>query len=201
MQFINLPSIDNSLRINYKDVKLLLLRDFFDNNIFKQIKNEIKLKILDEDVNFEKVNGQKILNRKIAKTEHFPIFKNIDEFIKTDKELLNKINTILNSDFKSIGASLWWDKEGYNLPYHIDNELIKGSIQIYLGDENEIDETLGTSFSYGDKYFKGENQSIFTLPYYPNSGYLYVNTDVFAHGLSKKVPKGFNRFSIYFILI
>ena len=200
MQYINISSLDNAIKIDYKDIKLFLLRDFFNNETLFQLRNEIKNKLLDETLNFNSVDQQLTENRKKAINENFPILYNINKNIHNDKELLNTLNDFLNSDFKSIDAALWWDREGYSIGNHIDNEKIKVSIQIYVGEENEVDEHLGTSFSYGDEYYKGINHTIFTLPYYPNSGYIYVNTDILAHSLNKKVPKNFNRFSLYFTL-
>ena len=90
------------------------------------------------------------------------------------------------------GCVVWLDEKDYHIRLHVDNDAVKHSMQIYMGDEEDLN--LGTSFAY-------ENDEVFlTLPFRNNFGYLFKNSNKMTHGLLKKVPENFKRFSLYFYL-
>jgi hypothetical protein len=203
---MNVNNLDNTIKVCFEDIELHILKDFFTKETYKKINKELELLILDES-NWEVANNEPPYNRKRLKLSKSNFFIDLNNTIINEYKLLSNVSKILNENYFSHGFVIWWDTEGYMIPHHVDNKSVKTAIQIYLGDYYNVDLSLGTSFSYTDrddeiipKNMLTIPQTIFTLPYYPNSGYLYKNTNKLLHGLNKEVPKDFNRFSMYFYI-
>jgi hypothetical protein len=203
---MNVNNLDSTIQICFEDIELHILKDFFTKKTYKKINQVLELLILDES-NWEPINNIIPQNRKRLKMEKSNFFTDLNGKIREEGILLSSINKKLNENYKNCGFTIWWDEEGYQIPHHVDNEAIVTSIQIYLGNYYNVNLSLGTSFSYIhlDNDIEPKNiftnpQTIFTLPYYPNSGYIYKNSNKLLHGLTTKVPKGFNRFSMYFYI-
>lgn len=203
---MNFDNLDKTIKICFEDIELHILKDFFTEETYKKINQALELLVLDES-NWEPIDANPPQNRKRLKLQNSNFFRNLNSKIREEKILLNSINEKLNENYENCGFTIWWDGEGYYIPHHVDNDAIVTSIQIYLGDYYNVNLSLGTSFSYVDlcsniepKNILTNPQTIFTLPYYPNSGYLYKNSNKLLHGLNTEVPKGFNRFSMYFYI-
>ena len=203
---MNIISLEKTIYIGLEDVKLHFLRDFFTKDTYKKINQALELLVLDEN-NWEAVSDTPPFNRKRLKIQNSNFFTRLSERLREEKLLISGVNKLLDENYTNCGFVVWWDTEGYAIPHHVDNEAIVTSIQVYLGDHYNVDLSLGTSFSYThlDSDIEPKNmltnpQTIFTLPYYPNSGYLYKNSNKLLHGLNTPVPKDFNRFSMYFYI-
>mgnify|MGYP004028295741 FL=1 len=99
---------------------------------------------------------------------------------KITKALEEKFQTELH--FKSV--DYWIDGEGYFLEPHIDNESIKLSLQIYLGEDQP-----------GTVLFDN-NESLKTFHFKNDCGYAMLLNDNTVHGLEHPVMRDGRR-SIY----
>jgi len=116
--------------------------------------------------------------------------------------LLKVINKLCNTNFKHISASLWEDYTGYQIDKHVDNKSFVAALQIYLptyGEKmkqqnNKLLEDTGTQFYHNNP------ESVVSIPFIPNTGYLCTNSQKIFHSSGKPVPEGLTRSSIYFIL-
>lgn len=203
---MNINSLKKTIHVGFEDIQLHFLRDFFTKETYKKINQELESLVLDDN-NWESVSETPPFNRKRLKVRNSNFFIQLNENLREEKVLISGVNELLNENYTNCGFVVWWDTEGYAIPHHVDNEAIVTSIQVYLGDHYNVDLCLGTSFSYIDldhdmepKNILTNPQTIFTLPYYPNSGYIYKNSNKLLHGLNTSVPKDFNRFSMYFYI-
>lgn len=101
------------------------------------------------------------------------------------------VSTVLNKSVKFIGASFWWDFEGYRLKEHYDLPGINYALQMYLDAPGSNVSTLGTGF-YND-----QSELVTKIPYKHNTGYLLENPWAVLHGMDMEVPQGHQRKSIY----
>lgn len=85
-----------------------------------------------------------------------------------------------------LGLQLWKDWQGYELAWHVDNDLIDISMQIYLFD---LDPGLGTTF-------RTEENTV-DIPYQHNTGYLAVNSADLFHRTTRTTPANTVRYSLY----
>ena len=129
---------------------------------------------------------QRVPTSKNSSPSSFPSEMNRPEYIEM-------INLAFDFNIKGIDCLVWLDQEGYELPLHVDNDTIKHSMQIYLGDEENI--CLGTSFAYDVNTYP-----FITLPFKNNFGYVFKNTNKLTHGLLTEVLKDFKRYSLYFLM-
>jgi len=188
--YINYNFFNNPVLIEYQNNKLHLINKVFKDDTFKKIKEEIKLLSLNP-ANLEKVSWQENLNRHTINFKSSNLFLSVIREMN-EKEFLDKINETFDFNISEIGCVLWLDQEKYHITLHVDNDAIKHSMQIYMGDEEDLN--LGTSFSYS-------NEEVFlTLPFRNNFGYIFKNSNKMTHGLLKEVPENFKRFSLYFYL-
>jgi len=85
-----------------------------------------------------------------------------------------------------LGLQLWKDWQGYELAWHVDNDLIDISMQIYLFD---LDPGLGTTFR--------TQQTTVDVPYQHNTGYLAENSADLFHRTTRTTPPNTTRYSLY----
>jgi len=194
INFFNDNLEENIVKINYKDIKLFLIKNLFDVNTFNKLKLEI-LTAMKNSENWEKVTGQESIPRKVLKQDVSKLIDNMNRSLKHSK-LLSYINKIMDENYTSCSFRVWWDTSDYFIGWHSDNSQIDTSMQIYITDV--IHNHLGTSFAYIDN--NGGNIPILTLPYVKNSGYLFKNTNQIRHGMTMPVPNGFDRISLYFYI-
>ena len=197
INFFNDNLEENIVKIEYKDIKLFLIKNLFDEDSFKQLQLEM-LKLMNNSENWElaiKEEGR----RKELKYNVSPIINDINNNLKKSK-LLSYINKIMDENYKSCSFKVWWDTYDYSIGFHTDNDRIDTSMQIYITDV--IHNHLGTSFAYIDDGVYPNQKSIpfLTLPYIQNSGYIFKNTNTIRHGMTMSVPDGFDRISLYFYI-
>jgi hypothetical protein len=194
INFFNDNLEENVMKIEYKDVKLFLIKNLFDDDNFKELQSEITRLMLDSE-NWEKLINQEISPRKVLK---FGVSKFIDSIngvnLKKSK-LLSYINKIMDENYTSCSFNIWWDTADYFIAWHCDNDKIDSSMQLYV--TNVTHNHLGTAFAYNGDEFE---IPFLTLPYVQNSGYLFKNTKTIKHGMTMSVPEGFDRISLYFYL-
>jgi len=195
INFFNDDLEENIVKIEYKDIKLFLIRNLFDNESFNKIRLEI-LSLMNNIENWEKVTGQESTPRKVLNRNVSILIKDINSNLKKS-QFLNYINKIMDENYTSCGFKVWWDTADYFIGWHCDNSQIDTTMQIYVTDV--IHNHLGTSFGYIDDTNQGTIPFL-TLPYVENSGYLFKNTNIIRHGMTMSVPDGFDRVSLYFYI-
>ena len=189
-KYINEKFFNELISIDYKNNKLYLINKVLKDDVFFKIKEEIKLLSLNP-ANVEKLSGIEYINRHVVDFKKSSLFLSVINEMN-QKEFINKINETFDFNINEIGCVVWLDEKDYHIRLHVDNDAVKHSMQIYMGDEEDLN--LGTSFAY-------ENDEVFlTLPFRNNFGYLFKNSNKMTHGLLKKVPENFKRFSLYFYL-
>ena len=189
-KYINEKFFNELISIDYKNNKLYLINKVLKDDVFFKIKEEIKLLSLNP-ANVEKLSGIEYINRHVVDFKKSSLFLSVINEMN-QKEFINKINETFDFNINEIGCVVWLDEKDYHISLHVDNDAVKHSMQIYMGDEEDLN--LGTSFAY-------ENDEVFlTLPFRNNFGYLFKNSNKMTHGLLKKVPENFKRFSLYFYL-
>ena len=110
----------------------------------------------------------------------------------TTSGLIDNIQGILDDlDFSKFGlrfafVAIWKDSAGYTIPPHVDNDGVKGAMQIYL---NDIPQNLGTWFEEIE------------MPFIKNTGYIMNNTTRPKHGMKEIVPDHMTRYSLYAWLV
>ena len=198
INFFNDDLEENIVKIHYKDIKLFLIKNLFDNESFNKLQSEI-LSSMKNPENWEKVTGQESVPRKALKVGVSKLIKDINSDLKHSK-LLSYINKIMDENYTSCGFRVWWDTEDYFIGWHSDNDKIEASMQIYVTDTSH--NHLGTAFAYIDDMdnINEANTPFLTLPYIQNSGYLFKNTKTIRHGTTIPVPKDFDRISLYFYI-
>ena len=196
--FFNDDLEENIVKIQYKDVKLFLIKNLFDNEYFNKLQLEI-ISLMKDSNNWEKLTGQESIPRKALKLDVSKLIKDINNNLKESK-FLNYINEIMNENYTSCSLKVWWDTEDYFIEWHHDNDKISASMQIYVTDISHYH--LGTAFAYIDDmdYINEPHTPFLTLPYIQNSGYLFKNTKTIRHGMTMPVPDGFDRISLYFYI-
>jgi hypothetical protein len=189
-QYINEKFFNELVSIDYKNNKLHLVNGVFKDDVFFKIKEEIKLLSLNP-TNLEKLSGMEYINRHMVDFKKSSLFLSVINEMN-QKEFINKINETFDFNINEIGCVVWLDEKDYHISLHVDNNAVKHSMQIYMGDEENLN--LGTSFAY-------ENEDVFlTLPFRNNFGYIFKNTNKMVHGLLTEVPNNFKRYSLYFYL-
>lgn len=186
MQYINLDFFKDLVEVKYKDSKLFLVRNFLKEEAYTQLRRKLLILTKSEEA-WIGLPLQEDLERKSLIHKTLPLLESIMEEMNSE-EFLKEMQS-LDPKVKAFGINVWWDTEGYHIVMHVDNEKISSAFQIYLGEETET--CLGTSFGYKD------GTPFLTIPYSPNFGYFFTNTDNFLHGLITKLPEDFNRFSLY----
>jgi hypothetical protein len=198
INFFNNNLEENVVKIQYKDVKLFLIKNFFDNDSFKELQSEIMRLTLDSE-NWEKFTDNSI-NRKALKHGVSKLIDTISGVNLKKSKLLSYINKIMDENYTSCSFKVWWDTAGYFIPWHCDDDKIDASLQLYV--TNVAHNHLGTAFAFiNDNNNNMEsNQPFLTLPFIQNSGYIFKNTKKIRHGMTMKVPDGFDRISLYFYI-
>lgn len=128
----------------------------------------------------EKWNRRQINNNEIINQVHDCIWGHKAVF-----------ENICKMKFASCYTMLWLDYEDFTVYPHIDNKIIKVSIQLYwsINDKN-----LGTTFYYD----KDAQRIRYVALYIVNSGYLMINDfKTLYHGMLNPVPKNTYRLSTY----
>jgi len=186
---------ENIVKIQYKDVKLFLVKKLFDDDSFNELQSEI-MHLMKDPENWKKVPGQESFPRKLLKFNSSKLIDDLNRNLK-DSKFLSYINKIMDENYTSCSIMVWWDTFDYFIGWHSDNDKIDASMQIYVTDVNH--DHLGTSFAYVNNK-KPYNTTFLTLPYIQNSGYLFKNTNTIRHGMTMPVPDGFDRVSLYFYI-
>jgi hypothetical protein len=198
INFFNDNLEENIVKIQYKDIKLFLIKNLFDDESFNELQLEI-LNVMKNEENWVKVTAQESNPRKTLKQNVSKLIDNMNRSLKKSK-LLDHINKIMDENYTSCDFKVWWDTCDYFIGWHSDNQQIETSIQLYVMDTTHYH--LGTSFAYLKDIGKinETNKPFLTLPYIQNSGYLFKNTKTIRHGMTMSVPDGFDRVSLYFYI-
>ena len=173
-------SIEKSPLIEKNKIFYQKFTDIFDNNLVNHIKNTI------DSLKTEQLQNQHTVPRK----------KSIDseKLVKELKIIFShsSIRAVLeekyNQKFKLNSCDFWYDTAGYFLPPHIDNDSIKLSLQIYLGEDTQPGTLLFDSID-AKKYFD-------IFPFRFNTGYSMLHNGDSFHGLEYPVQNG-TRKSLY----
>jgi hypothetical protein len=189
---------ENIVKIQYKDVKLFLVKNLFDDELFNELQSEI-MHLMKDPENWKKVPAQESFPRKLLKFNSSKLIDDLNRNLK-DSKFLSYINKIMDEDYTSCSIMVWWDTFDYFIGWHCDNDAIAASMQIYVTDVKH--NHLGTAFAYVDDEDNKNpaNTPFLTLPYIKNSGYLFKNTNQIRHGMTTVVPDGFDRVSLYFYI-
>jgi len=148
---------------------LWMVKNFFEPAVLDDILNR-----LDSETDWQQEQQQ----------EHLP--RNL--LLRSPGSLLDDIRSYLNTlDFSEFGlkfsnVSIWKDFPGFMIPEHVDNDSIKGAMQIYL---NDLPQNLGTWFEEVE------------VPFIKNAGYIMKNTNKPRHGMKATVPDATIRYSLY----
>jgi len=191
-RYVNTNCFNDLVTIQYQGEKVFLVNRLIRKVVFANLKEE--LKELTKHENFWiKVEAQEENNRVRLVDDKSSILKHILNEMNRP-EYIEMINLAFDFNIKGIDCLVWLDQEGYELPLHVDNDTIKHSMQIYLGDEENV--CLGTSFAYASL----PSFVFITLPFKNNFGYVFKNTNKLTHGLLTEVLKDFKRYSLYFLM-
>jgi len=173
-------SIAKSKIIEKNNIFYQKFTEIFDGNLLNHINNNI------DDVKTEKLENQ----------NHVPRKKSIDseKLVKELKIIFSHsaIRTALeqkyDQKFKLNSCDFWYDTKGYFLPPHIDNDSIKMSLQIYLGEDIQPGTVLFNNLN-SENYFD-------IFPFRFNSGYSMLHNGDSFHGLEYPVKQGVRK-SLY----
>ena len=190
-RYVNTNCFNDLVTIQYQGEKVFLINRLIRKVVFANLKEELKELTKHENV-WDKVTAQEGLNRIKLVNDKSPTLKHIVDEMNYP-EYIEMMNQTFDFNIKGIGCIVWLDQEGYQIPLHVDNDAIKHSMQIYLGDEENM--SLGTSFAYTINSYP-----FITLPFKNNFGYVFKNTNKLTHGLLTEVPKDFKRYSLYFLM-
>ena len=136
----------------------------FDNTIFDQLENQ-----------------EQIPRKRMSYNELFS--KQLHIFFM-NKNITNALQEKFSTKLQFSSVDYWIDNKDYFLSPHVDNDSIKLSLQIYLGEEQP-----GTVLFNNSEAFK-------TFQFKNNSGYAMLLNDKTFHGLEYPV-KHDGRRSIY----
>lgn len=195
----NIIDLSDKAVLKYKNSDVFILNSFFKNKFYKLIENEIIDIQNNLDNNIFHQQDDNRIQIKFENTSYIREFQSIlDEDDETNKRYLDFFEekfgwNIENKTNKHLSFTIWIDQEGYNIPLHYDHDGIKYSIQIYL---SEYRKGIGTSLSYSDL----TKDTFVDLGFVQNGGYAMKNSHDFYHGMEQKVPKNYNRVSLYFII-
>jgi hypothetical protein len=148
---------------------LWMIKNFFESAVLEDILNR-----LESETDWQEQPYQEHLPRQVLP--------------RNPGGLINSVWHILNDlDFSELGlkftnVTIWKDSAGFTISEHIDNDSIKGAMQIYL---NDLPQNLGTWF--------GEVE----VPFIKNAGYIMKNTNKPRHGMKATVPDAAIRYSLY----
>lgn len=105
-------------------------------------------------------------------------------------QLLNAVNTTLGTLFDHYVGRIWQEESGHHMGKHIDNNMVSGSMQIYL--PSSANENTGTVF------YKDDDPTL-QFKFKPNTGYLCADPGKIIHSTGDPVSKNTFRRSAYFI--
>ncbi len=103
---------------------------------------------------------------------------------------LDAVNAKLGTNFDHYVGRIWQEEAGHHMGMHVDNDMVCGSMQIYL--PSTADENTGTVF-----YNKGDPTLQFKFK--PNTGYLCADPRKIFHSTGDPVAENKFRRSAYFI--
>jgi len=121
------------------------------------------------------------------------VIEKINQLVES-AEFNNQLNSILGLSLKCHGTGLWLDLPGYKIPPHSDTMLFDYGLQIYVPDETNFFQMLGTCFYHNDPKFI---KPMFEIHYMPNTGYFIDKTHSITHGLHHGIPPNYRRQSVY----
>lgn len=173
-------SIENSPLIKKNKIFYQKFTGMFDDNLVNHINNTVN------SLKTKQLHNQYAVPRK----------KSIDseKLVKELKIIFShsSIRAVLekkyNQKFKLNSCDFWYDTKGYFLPPHIDNDSIKLSLQIYLGEDTQPGTVLFDDLN-SENYFD-------IFPFRFNSGYAMLHDDNSFHGLEYPVKEGVRK-SLY----
>jgi hypothetical protein len=105
--------------------------------------------------------------------------------------LADEISTIVGKKIRPVYPSFWIDLPGYELAPHVDVDNFEHAIQVYIGDDEQVKNSMGTSV-YADY-----DTPLFDICYRQNSGYLFDSTHTILHAIRKPILEGSIRKSVY----
>jgi hypothetical protein len=135
-----------------------------------------------QDVLFERLKNQEKLPRK-RMSYNEERSKQLTVFFMNSK-ITNALQNKFSTELKFSSVDYWIDDKGYFLPSHVDNNTIKLSLQIYIGEDHP-----GTVLFDKDK-------KVYVFPFKNNSGYAMLLNSKTFHGLEYPVKRN-GRKSVY----
>lgn len=172
----------NTIRLNIENLKtvttgLWTIGQLFQHDDFQYISDKIETS---PDENYI-VSPSSPLRYEMTWTTDGILEELHHSFQKLNSFISDTIST--NIEFNQV--RVWRDLPGYRIPFHEDDRVVEGHIQIYVK-SNQID--CGTTWYT-------PNGRI-TLPFKSNFGYLTVCKYMYPHGMLVPVLNE-NRYSIY----
>lgn len=189
----NEPTVLSSATPEYEplDYKIIVLEDVLTDEEIAFCKfsfndpNTVKQEIYASPPETHKIHRQR--------ADFFDIHEISLELQKTMQPIMDKFNL---SGLGIPNASMWKDREGFELLPHCDQKVLNVTMQIYLDDD--CDKDCGTTFL---KPVFGiiDGEELLTTPYGKGNGYILLNTNKEMHGMMKTVPADNIRTSLYIV--
>jgi hypothetical protein len=173
-------SIEKSPLIEKNKIFYQKFTDIFDNNLVNHINNTI------DTLKTEKLQNQHTVPRKKS-IDSEKLVKEL-KIIFSHSVVRVALEEKYKQKFKLNSCDFWYDTAGYFLSPHIDNDSIKLSLQIYLGEDTQPGTVLFDSID-AKKYFD-------IFPFRFNSGYSMLHDVNSFHGLEYPVKEGIRK-SLY----
>ena len=135
-----------------------------------------------DNIIFDQLDGQTQIPRK--RVSYNELFSKQLHIFFMNKSITNALQEKFSTELQFSSVDYWIDSKNYFLPPHVDNDSIKLSLQIYLGEEHP-----GTVLYNNNEPFK-------TFDFKNDCGYAMLLNDKTFHGLEYPV-KQHDRKSIY----
>lgn len=173
-------SIEKSSLIERNNIFYQKFTDFFDNSMVNRIEGDIDSVKKENLGNQQDKPRQKSLDSEKLVREMKIVFSH--------RAIRESLESKYKQNFKLASVDFWYDTAGYFLPSHIDNDSIRLSLQIYLGNDEQPGTVLFDSVG-AKNYFD-------IFPFMFNGGYSMLHNGHSFHGLEYPVKKGIRK-SLY----
>lgn len=109
----------------------------------------------------------------------------LEEVHETFQRLNDHVSNLIHKKVRFNQVRIWKDAPGYRIPFHEDDRVAVGHIQIYIN---------GSQKDAGTTWYTTAGKT--TLPFVPNTGYLTECSYMYPHGMLVPVANE-NRYSLY----
>ena len=190
---MNFDDVQKSLKYsNQVTDKLRFTDNFFTQELLEKLYNYCTT--VDSKKWQDLSDGYAQANRKVITWDIDTVVEEVTELMTNQCDILDIFFPfVLDGEAVShnfLGASIWKDTDGYEIPVHTDNPEVSCTIQIYIG--GNCNANHGTTFFVDDKEL--------VLPFIPNCGYILNQTEPrIKHKTTKTLPKNSERYSIHFV--